>query len=77
MADLPGGTSGLLVRIPRQCRALRPATANGWRDRTGVGASVASGSDGGSRTDPVDGDFAPGISRWRQIRGLGYAAKWP
>jgi hypothetical protein len=32
---------------------------------------VASGSEGGSRTDPVDGDFAPGISRWRQIRGLG------
>jgi len=27
---------------------------------------VASGSDGGSRTDPVDGDFAPGIGRWRQ-----------
>jgi hypothetical protein len=32
MVDVPGGASGLLVRIPRQCRAPRRATAVDWRD---------------------------------------------
>jgi hypothetical protein len=32
MVDVPGGASGLLVRMPRQCRAPRRATAVDWRD---------------------------------------------
>jgi hypothetical protein len=38
---------------------------------------VASGADGGSRTDPVDGDFAPRIGRWRQSAVWVFRVKLP
>ena len=53
------------ARPPRRtARTPRVDGVIGWSRICGVAS-------GGSRADPVDGNFAPGISRWRQIRGLG------